>query len=42
MVAWKIHVPDALDARIRRRMGESGVVICCTSYLLYYCLVCYN
>lgn len=24
MVAWKIHVPDALDARVRRRMGESG------------------
>lgn len=24
MVAWKIHVPDALDTRVRRRMGESG------------------
>lgn len=24
MVAWKIHVPDSLDARVRRRMGESG------------------
>lgn len=24
MVAWKIHVPDALDARVRRRMNESG------------------